>query len=105
MVWHYTPLYDVIRYDMVWLRYAMARHGYGMVCCCVVSGEGPAGANTPPEQHVQLRWLRPDGNQGHQQPGPSRGPPERARARHGKGATEEEIPEELIRWFVIWSIG
>ena len=66
------------------------------VWCGVVSGPGPAGSNAPPEQYVELRRLRPHGHQGHQQRGPSRGPAQHARARHGQGATEEEIPEELI---------
>ena len=49
---------------MVW--YDMVRHVFGVVWCGVVSGPGSAGSNAPPEQHVQLRRLRPHGNQGHQ---------------------------------------
>lgn len=78
----------MVWYGMVWRD---------VVRCGFVSGPGPAGSNASLEQHVQLRWLRPDGNQGHQQRGPSRGPARRARARHGQGSTEEEIPEELMR--------
>lgn len=62
---------------------------------CATQQTGAPWADAPAQQHVELRRVRANGDQGHTQPGPPGGGPDREDSRHGQEAQEKALQAHL----------
>ncbi len=98
MVWslaHTAPCFNQSKYLSKRLQssYPRACLVNDIAVCPLVQPNptGAARAHAPAQQHVELRRVRADGDQGNPQPGPPGGGPQREGSRHGQEAQEEAL--------------